>query len=184
MRKRSKERLKDIVIDFIYDYCWNEVVKKVEAKNLNVEFPDNYPIDKDEILKDIFTGIKKSGGAKLYHATRDKEYCKVIRKDGKAVNSEFIKKLEFLGYKRNDQLEKEVNKTIEFLHIRSYLANNLPVKTEFKLTEKGLNHYRTGKSFEEIYIKGWVARRALLISGISIIIAIISVLLSFIINNS
>lgn len=179
MEKRLKERLKDIIIDSIFDYCENEIVKKHITKSAYIETTEEIPFKENSILNIVLPRMMKSPDYRVYFDKRDKEFCAILSEDGNRIHEIFFRKLEYLGYKRNENLKKEVENIIGFLKIRSYISHDFSKKNELRLTDKGRNHYKTGESFEEIYVKGWVARRALLISGISIIIAIISVLLSF-----
>jgi hypothetical protein len=83
------------------------------------------------------------------------------------------------GYNQSDLHVIHIEKAIQFLVNRSYLRRNAPKETELALTQKGINHYSTGRSFEEIYIKGRNAAIALIISIISFVFSIFAFAKSF-----
>jgi ABC-type oligopeptide transport system substrate-binding subunit len=86
-----------------------------------------------------------------------------------------------LSYKMfiNDQVFDALN----YLVNRSFLVRNLPVISEYALTPKGLNHYSSGRSFEDLYLKEKKSRIALVVSIVSILIALGAIALN-IINTS
>ena len=170
MKKRQKERLKDIIIDHIYDYCYNEVVKKIKGDSANITLDAHSKIEDDPLLQSIFDNlIKPSKSIKMVHDKRNENYCKVI--EGNVVHKSFMDKLLSQGFNKSKKLNEQIETALNFLVYRSYLARNLPIQIEFTLTPKGINHYTSGRSFEELYIKERNTRIALTISIISIFIA-------------
>ncbi len=62
--------------------------------------------------------------------------------------------LEKQGINKGNRLKGDIESAIEFLLAKSYLVESLPIETKLKLTEKGFNHYKAGKSFESEFRKG------------------------------
>ena len=173
------ERLKDIIIDHIYHYCYNEIVKKIKGDSASITLDSSSRLDDDPVLKSIYENmIKTSKSFSFSYATRDVTYCKVI--EGEVVLKSFMDKLRSSGFKKGPRLHIHIKKALDFLLHRSYILQNQPIDTEYALTQKGLNHYDEGKSFEESYLQGRNARTALIISIISITLAIIVFALSFV----
>ena len=182
MRRKLKERLKDIIIDYIYHYCYNEVVKKIEGKTIKITLPEGSSTQDDPVLKSLIDYMMiPPTSVKMFHDVRNEAYCKLI--EGDVVHKSFMDNLLSQGYKKSDKLSSHIEGTLNFLVNRSYLSRNLPVKTEYKLTPKGINHYNTGRSFEDIYIKGRHAFLGLIISIISIVIAVFALFINFILQH-
>jgi len=182
MRKLYCERLKDIIIDHVYHYCFNEVIKKIEGDSIKLGVDADTNINEDPVLKSALDQILKSKGPKeLKYETRDTRYCNII--EGIEVQKSFMDRLLSQGFKKSNMLNTRIeNAIVELIH-KSYLARNQPITKEITLTQKGLNHYNTGLSFEKLYIEGRNGRIALIISIISITIAVLAFLLTLIKTN-
>jgi hypothetical protein len=180
MKSQLKERLKDIIIDHVYDYCFNEVVMKIEGGGNKIELGRGSKVEDDPFMQVIHENIKKSGEYKAYYDKRNKKYCKII--EGKNIFKSFTDKLVYLGFEKSDTLHLEINEAIQFLLHRSYLSHNQPIESEYSLTDKGLNHYLTGASFEDKYLQNQDSHQTRLISVISLVVAIAAILLQFIIS--
>lgn len=170
MKKKLKERLKDIIIDQIYHYCYNEVVKKIEVGTLKVELPAEGKLQDYPNLPGLINLYADSGHGKMCYDTRNEPFCNLI--EGSEPLLSLMETLKSQGYNQRNLHVIHIEKAIQFLVNRSYLRQNAPKKTELALTQKGINHYSTGRSFEETYIKGRNAAIALIISIISIVIAV------------
>jgi len=171
MKKKLKERLKDIIIDHIYHYCYNEIVRKIESDDVKLTLDVESKIENDSVLKSIYDDIIKSKGPiKMFYDTRDKTHCKVI--EGNTVHKSFTDRLLAQSFKKSDKLNLYIEEALTYLIHRSYISRNQPIESEVTLTQKGINHYTSGGSFEDKYVKGRNAGIALIISIISIVIAI------------
>lgn len=149
MRKRLKERLKDIIIDHINDYCYNEVVQKIEGGTASLTLDAGSKIKDDPVLQPFYDfKIKSQGPIKMYFTVRNATHCQVI--EGNMILKSFSEKLLSQGFKKSDKLSTFIEDALKTLVHRSYLARNLPKKVEFALTHKGINHYTSGRSFEDL----------------------------------
>ncbi len=171
--KRKRERIKDVLIDHVYDFCFNEVVQRIEGGGMKLTYDDPVHL-KDEATAVLLDQIKKSNKIKAYFTTRETEYCEILTEPD-YLHSTLIKKLKFSGFSKGKVLLKEVLKAQEFLLARSYFASNKPIKTRVKLTEKGLRHYLDGKSFEDNYVNRRNSNLAIVVSAFSLIIALIAI---------
>jgi hypothetical protein len=108
------------------------------------------------------------------------DYCRIA--DNISIKSNFLDRLERIGIERKHIRMTDIEKAIQFLNDRSYLSKNAPINYELTLTKKGLQHYENGLSFEQNYRDKYLVRQANTISFISIIIAVASLIASFIIN--
>lgn len=171
-RKAKHNRLKDILINHVYDYGFNQVVQKIEGEGFSLSYEDP-TIPKSDFEKHLIVNALKTGPFKAYYSTRDKEYCKVIEEDG-ILHKELVNKLLESNFQKNDMLFKRVKKAHDELITESYLSRNNPVRKEVRLTPKGKKHYMDGLSFERVYRTRRIALNALWLSGISIIIAVAS----------
>jgi len=174
--KREKERLKDILIDHVYDYCNNEIVHKLEGDNIKLEY-DNPKLLNDPVTKSLVEQIKKSKKIKGYYKNRETKFCNLITEDN-LIQSTLSEKLNFCGFKKSKNLEKNIIMAKKYLIARSYLSENNPIRAEVKLTEKGLLHYHDGKSFEDNFINHLHSNVGIIISIISVIIATIAIILA------
>lgn len=164
------EKLKDILIDHVFDYGYNEVVQKVESPGINVTFDDPSQLQ-DPVTKSLIESAVKTGNFKAFYTTREKKYCKILLGEN-TVHRSLIIKLETLGYKKGKKLHGDIEKAQEQLVARSFLVRNNPIKEEVRLTEKGLKHYLEGKSFEDDYIQRRNSDIALVISVVSFFVAL------------
>ncbi|WP_282019188.1 hypothetical protein [Salegentibacter mishustinae] len=172
--KKKKERIKDILIDHVYDFCNNEIIQKMEGGGNSLTYDDPVHL-KDPETKVIAEYIKKSKDLKLHYTTRNEEFCEIITKPD-YLHSTLIKKLLNSGFSKGKNLHKNVVEAQDFLVARSYFAKGNPIKSKVKLTEKGIKHYLDGKSFEDNYINRRNSNIAIVISLASILIAIIAIL--------
>lgn len=170
--KAKHNRLKDILINHVYDYGYNQVVQKIEGEGFSLTYEDP-TIPKGDFEKHLIENALKTGPLKAYYSTRDKEYCKVIEEDG-VLHKELINKLLDSKFQKSNSLFRRVKKAHDELITESYLSRNNPIQNEVRLTPKGKKHYIDGLSFERVYRTRRIASIALWLSGISIIIAIAS----------
>lgn len=176
----KKEFIKDSIIDYLYDYCHNEKVKVIKGGGYNLEIENDYPVEDDTVMSSLIEEVKNAKGIRTFgFGTRTKEYARVSTPEG--VYSSFLNRMERLGYPRKSVSKKEIDNIIQFLCDKSYLVRNLPIEYEVKLTKKGIYHYENGNSFVKDYYTFKLIRRANWISLISAIIAIISLIITFLI---
>lgn len=171
--KRKRERIKDVLIDHVYDFCFNEVVQQVEGGGMKLTYNDPALL-KGSTTAVIMDKIMKSENVKAYYTTRETKYCKILTEPD-FLHSTLIKKLQFSGFSKGKRLHKDVVKAQEFLIARSYFAESNPIKARVKLTEKGKRHYLDGKSFEDNYVSRRNSNLAIVVSIFSIIIALIAI---------
>lgn len=171
--KKKKERIKDILIDHVYDFCYNEIVQRMEGGGHSLTF-DNPTQLKDPTTKAIVDLIKNSKNVKGYYTTRDAKFCKIITSPN-SLHSTLIDKLQKSNFSKGRGLQKNIISAQDFLISRSYFVQGNPIKSEVKLTEKGIQHYLDGKSFEDNYINRRNSNIAIIISIGSIIIALIAI---------
>ena len=164
MRTKSKERLKDIIIDHIYSHCYDEIVRTIEG-----EQPEEKSYDDPDLQKIYNTFIKTSGEVKIFHDIRRATHCRVIV--DRSVEPELLQKLVSQGYNKNGKTTRDVEEALDFLVNRSFLMKKYPANSEYTLTTKGVEHYSSGKSFEEYYMNGRYAKIALTFSIVSVITA-------------
>lgn len=177
MRTRKRHRLKDILINHVFDYCYNEVVKKFESEGFKFssDGPEGF---KDPSIQTLIEHSLKKGNSKFYHGTRDSEYCKIlVEKD--VTQKALIDKLLHQGFRKGKKLYKHIENAHSFLIVNSYFAQNYHDKNEIRLTEKGLRHYLEGKSFEQTYLIHRNSNIALILSIISIMVATIAVIITW-----
>lgn len=171
MRTRSSERLKDIIIDHIYSHCYDEIAKTLDGENSEM-----HPGDDPELQKIYDTFVKTSGEVRIYNDLRRATHCRVIV--DKAIQPAVAEKLVSEGYKNNGRLTKQVSEALNYLVTRSYLIKKYPANSEYTLTPKGIEHYSSGRSFEESYNAGWKATVALTFSIISVMAAAAAVVMN------
>lgn len=170
---KKKERIKDILIDHVYDYCNNEIVQRMEGGGHTITYDDPRHL-KDPATEAIADLIKKSKNAKLNYTTRNVEFCEIITSPD-YVHSTLIEKLLKSGFSKGKGLYRNVVEAQNFLVARSYFIRGNPIKNKVKLTEKGVKHYLDGKSFEDDYINRRNSNIAIIISIGSAIIALIAI---------
>ncbi len=162
-------RLKDILINHVFDHCYNEVVQRIESPVVNLTFEDPRELETPE-TKYLVEQAKNSGSFRSFYTTRNKEYCKVLINDN-TVHKALIIKLTALGFSKGKKLFGRIRKAHDELVATSYLVRNKPVENQVKLTEKGLRHYLDGKSFEDEYA---ARRNSIIAIGISILSTLIA----------
>lgn len=173
INKRKKECIKDVLIDHVFDFCFNEIVQRVEGGGMKLTYDDPVHL-KDPTTADILKQIKKSENIKAYYTTRETDYCEILT-ESHYLHSALIKKLKFSGFSKGKFLSTQVLKAQDFLIARSYFACNNPIKNKVKLTEKGRRHYLDGKSFEDKYVNRRNSNLAIVISVFSIIISLVAI---------
>lgn len=171
---RKHNRLKDILINHVFDHCYNEVIQRIESPGINITFEDPKELE-DPATKSFVDQVRNSGQIRGYYTTRDKQYCKVLINDN-TVQKSLIKKLTALGFRKGKRLYSRIENAHDNLIATSYLVRNKPIENEVKLTEKGLRHYLDGKSFEDEYA---TRRNSLIAIGISIISTLIALIALF-----
>lgn len=165
MRTRSKERLKDIIIDHIYSHCYDEIARTLDGENP----AEMHPGDDPELQKIYDTFVKPSGEVRIYNDLRRATHCRVIV--DKAIQPAVAGKLASEGYKNGNRLTKQVDDALTYLVNRSYLIKKYPANSEYTLTPKGIEHYSSGRSFEESFNAGRATLVALTVSIISVMAA-------------
>lgn len=166
---RKFNRLKDILVDHVFDYCFNEVVQKIESPGVNIIYDDPEGLDTPAMKQVIDTALKSEKFSGTY-TVRNVKYCEILV-DNNTIHKSLSERLELLGFKKAKRLNKKIEKAQNHLIARSYLSRNKPIETKVKLTEKGLRHYLDGKSFEDEF----TARRN---SIIALVVSLISLLIS------
>lgn len=179
MKRRNKERLKDVIIDHIYNRCYNDVIRILEGEIGNVALADSATSEDDLFLRKIYDNlIRPSVSVRMFHDIRNATKCRITV--GEIIESSFQEELHALGYSKGKELNGHVFEALNYLVNRSFLAGNLNVTSEYALTPKGLNHYSSGRSFEDLYIKEKKSRIALMVSIVSILIALGAIALNLI----
>lgn len=175
MKSRHRERLKDVIIDHVYNQCYSEVVRVVE----NEPGTQTSHTEEDPYMQKIYdTFIKPSGSVRMFHELRNAIHCR-LTDDGK-VSESLSSTLRQRGFRENGPIYEDVCQALDYLVGRSYLVRNLPVKDEYTLTPKGHNHYSSGRSFEDEWLAAAGNRRALMLSWISISIVLASLAAAFV----
>lgn len=165
MRTKSKERLKDIIIDHIYSHCYDEI-----ARTLDGEDPaERHTGDDPELQKIYNTFVKPSGEVRIYNDLRRATHCRIIV--DKAIQPAVAEKLASEGYKNNSRMTSQVSDALTYLVNRSYLIKKYPANSEYTLTPKGIEHYSSGRSFEQSYNAQRTSYVALTVSIISVMTA-------------
>ena len=109
--KAKKERIKDILVDHVYDYCYNEKVQKLEGDGIKLEYEDPKLLEESS-MKILVDQILKSTKIKGYYEIRETEYCKIIS-DDRLIHSSLSRKLKFSGFKKSKNLEKNIIKAAD-----------------------------------------------------------------------
>lgn len=172
MRTKTKERLKDIIIDHIYSHCYNEIARTVLGEKTDEDQPGY-----DPDLQGIYdTFIRTSGEVRILQDLRRATHCRVIV--DKAIEPLLAEKLVSQGYSTNGRMTRKVEDALQYLVTRSYLIKKYPANSEYTLTRKGIEHYSSGRSFEESYMEGRYAKIALTFSIVSVGAAAAAIALS------
>ena len=176
MKQIDQEKIKDIIIDYIYDFLYQDKVKIIKSDSVNITVDPNYDIKKDELLSSLLKSAVNSGKFKMYYGEREVSYCELVTSEG--VHHEFLNRVERLGFERNKVNLELIISLIQELCDRGFVVRNQPKTDELKLSEKGLNHYKSGNSFEQKFIEYQEVRRANRISKIAIWVAGITALIT------
>ena len=176
MCKKKNERIKDIIIDHIFDYCYNDIVHKAEGGGISLSAESGEQLG-DPVMKSLDDAARDSGNYKNYFGPREVEYCTVLVRED-TIHKAFSEKLQVLGIKKSKTLYRKIISAHSFLLARSYISKSKPIESKVKLTEKGLRHYLDGKSFEEAFVVRRNSNIALVVSFISIALAITAFVLS------
>lgn len=75
MDKKHRERLKDIIIDYIYDYCFAEKVRAMEGGGHQMTCDVDQEFDKEFPIYKMIVG---SENASYKYGARGVEYCKLM----------------------------------------------------------------------------------------------------------
>jgi len=175
---RKHNRLKDILVNHVFDHCYNEVVQRIESPGINITFEDPKELE-NSVTKSRVEQAQKSENSRLYFTTRNKDYCKVLI-NNETVHKSLMDKLLFLGFHKGKRLYKRIEKAHDELIVTSYMVRNNPIESEVRLTEKGLKHYLEGKSFEDEYA---TRRNSIIAIGISIISTLIALIALYLTNK-
>lgn len=162
MDKKHIERLKDIIIDYTYDYCFAEKICVIEGGGHRLTYDVDQKLDKDDPLYKMIVG---SENASFKYETRNAEYCEIIKRtddNNFSILQKFRKRAERQGIltKSLSQFSKETIDAIQHLCDKSFLVRDQPIDTKIKLSEKGLKHYENRDSFEYIYFNKTLAKKA------------------------
>lgn len=184
MKDRQKEVLKDVIIDYLYDFQHHEKVRVIKGKGLNLQVDTEVNVKQDTELYALIKAHEIEG---VGYGYRGKEYCQIISGGADTqflVHSKLLDRLERIKLiKRSDGKSHEVSllidNAIQALCDRSYLARNYPVVSEVKLTPKGIQHYEKGSSFEKDYFNQTSVKGANKRSWVSTGIAVASLLFTF-----
>lgn len=184
MNQLEKEKLKDILIDYSYDYLYNQKFKVLRCPGMFVK-NEIYPVDLR--MKGGFRGFheleieyfKNSEGSKyIGYETNNKEYYRFSNR-----STSFCDRFERLGMKRENVPKVEIDNAIQYLCDKSYIARDQPSHLHLKLTPKGIFHYENGLSFENTYLANSAVKKANKISKISICISIFAIVMSLFIQS-
>lgn len=150
LRRRYKERLKDVIIDHIYVMGFEKIHRNERSG------PEGY---------------KSSFGP------RESKFIEIYSSDKR---DDFTRSLHIRLFHRGIQVSPKSlnNRLIELLN-KGYIVEGVPMHWSFGLTAKGLVHYSEGRSFEDSFRKNRLSKIALWISIPAAIIAIISLLKAF-----
>jgi hypothetical protein len=172
---REHNRLKDILINHVFDHCHNEVVQRIDSQTVNISFSNPKELD-EEGNKRLLDQAKESGIKRAYYTTRDAVYCEVLVRKTELYKT-LVDRLQTLGFGKGKSLFDRIEKAHNELIATSHLARNKPIESQVKLTEKGLRHYLDGKSFEDEFASRRIAIFALVISLVSVVVAVIAIYL-------
>lgn len=172
LRDRQRARLKDVIIDYVYYYCFDQKVLRIRTHSGDVFSYDTRELAKNDPLLEHFKGNVKRIGSE----TRNSEYCKILLGEPK-VHEALTRRLLTLGFKKSKSLYKELEESIDYLVAGSYLVRDFDEPQKVKLSEKGLKHYKDGNSFEKSHVGSSNTNKALIISLCSIAIALLTLML-------
>lgn len=175
MTKRKFERLKDILIDHVYDYCYNEIVQKMEGDGNSITY-DSPSLLNEEPTARFVDQLKNAKHFRAYYTTRDTDFCQIITPPD-FISPKLSNRFDQSKIRRGTNIIKKVDKAQSYLVARSYFSINNPHPDRIKLTEKGLRHYLDGASFEIEYLNRRNSNIAIVVSFISILIALTAILI-------
>lgn len=177
MTDQEKEKIKDAIIDYLYDYCFNEKAHVAESGKMKytVEAGAKFP-DDDGIIDQI---VNSGNPWSVKYETRNAEYGKILLDKG-CVVKRFLERLKRLGLDINRFDYHHFKKCVQELCDRGFLVRNYPIVQELKLTTKGIKHYDSGTSFEQKYIDNYFIRKNNLRSKIAIWISIVALIATII----
>ena len=185
MYKGNRERVKDIIIDYIYDYCFTEKVRVLEGGDRRMTCDVDQDWDKEYPL---YKMIIESGDARVKYGTREVGYCEIINRTDDndfSILQKFRERAERQGIvtKPSIQFSKDTINAIQDLCDKSFLTRDQPIDTKVKLSEKGLKHYENRDSFEHIYFNKTLVKKAdnrskwgLLIAVFAAIVSVLSLI--------
>jgi len=100
--KKKIERIKDILIDHVYDFCYNEIVQRIEGGGDSFTYDDPAHL-KELKIKEIVDSISKSRNRKAYYTTRNTESCQIIFGTD-SLHSSLIDKFQKAGFSKGKKL--------------------------------------------------------------------------------
>jgi len=106
MKKYKRERLKDILIDHVFDFCFHEIVHKIESKNIKLAY-DNPEHEYDPEIRSFIQDALKTGYVKSYFSPRETEYFTILI-DEDIVYKGLTDKLLNLGFIKGPKLFGEI----------------------------------------------------------------------------
>ncbi|GEM_PF-3505374 len=150
MKKKLKERLKDCVLDHIFVTGYEKIFQRVE-------------MNQDR--------------TRMWYGPMEKKFVRLFEDDKRdKLESNLIDRLK---HRELSVKIEDVKDCLIELIVKGFVVEGAPVHEEYGLTVKGINHYQTGRSFEELYLKDRMARIAFRISIGSALVALISALKAF-----
>jgi hypothetical protein len=178
----QQEKIKDVIIDYIFDFLYQDRVQFIKSDNINISVGPNYEINKDILLSTLIKSAIDSGSFNMYYGEREVNYCELVSAQG--VHHEFLNRIERLGYLRTEITLEIITSLVQELCDKGYIVRNQPKSSELKLSKKGVNHYENGNSFEQKFIQyqevkeaNKLSKRAIWISGLTLLITLIMTLL-------
>lgn len=153
------QRLKDIVIDYIYFYCYEQIVPHYQTADggeyIGFEKPENFEV------KGVVNKV------------RDKDRVRILI-EGSRIHTELADRFNNMNIKRPSNFYEILEKEIIKLKAGGYILEDLNVSGAYSLTQKGKNHYVSGNSLEDKFIN---KRNSFVSIFISLIALFISILL-------
>jgi len=186
-KKQLTEKIKDIIIDYVFDYSNTEKIDLLKGDGITIEIEPGSDIKKHPNWGFINEILKNSKKIERYYSYRNKEFCQVykLEEEKSTFHSAFLKRIERLtGCDKTEinDIDVIVRESIQFLCDKSYLKRDQPNVWNIALTTKGIKHYESGRSFEDEYIKNTVLIESNKRSKHSKVISIISLIFSIIIG--
>lgn len=150
MKKKLNERLKDCVLDHTFVMGYEKMFQRVEVNQ---------------------------DGTRMWYGPIEKKFVRLFKDDKRDELEPNLRSR--LDHRKLKVDAKAINACLVDLIVKGYLVEGAPIHEEYGLTVKGVNHYQTGRSFEELYLKDRMARVAFWISIGSAFIALFSALKAF-----